>query len=98
MMNKSKNLPDFHNHFIYSNTAFRQGYVNISIQIIPPGESAKDLPRLRDEEIDISSNVFYPPGLTLQPGQFLVKVFNGEDMPQSKSSILLQITRRFDND
>lgn len=60
-----------------------QGYVNVSIQIIPPGESAKELPKLRDEEIDRSDNVFFPPGIVLQPGQFTVKLFSGEDIPQS---------------
>ena len=63
---------------------YQQGYINVSIQIIPPGESAKDAPRKRDDEIDRSDNVFFPPGISLQPGRFIVKLFNGEDMPQSK--------------
>jgi hypothetical protein len=67
-----------------NNLYSRQGYVNVSIQIIPPGEAAKDLPKLRDEEIDRSDNVFFPPGIVLQPGQFTVKLLNGEDIPQSK--------------
>ena len=39
---------------------------------------------MRPEEIDVSSNVFFPPGISLQPGQFVVKLFTGEDFPQSK--------------
>ena len=58
--------------------------MNVSIQVIPPGDSAKDLPKLRDEEIDRSDNVFFPPGIVLQPGQFTVKLLTGEDIPQSE--------------
>lgn len=60
-----------------------QGYVNVSMQIIPPGASYKKLAKKSDTEIDIASNVFYPPGITLQPGQFIVRLYTGEDLPQS---------------
>ena len=60
----------------------------MSIQIIPPGEQAKDLPKLRDEQIDRSDNVFFPPGMVLQPGHFSVKLLNGEDIPQSELMVV----------
>ena len=59
--------------------------MNVSMQIIPPGASYKKLSKKSDTEIDVASNVFYPPGITLQPGQFTVRLYTGEDLPQSKS-------------
>jgi hypothetical protein len=69
-----------------------QGYLNMSMQIISAGEMHKKLPKRSDTEIDVASNVFYPPGISLQPGHFVIKLYTGEDMPQSKdqsSHILL---------
>lgn len=60
------------------------GYLNMSIQILPPGEMFKKLPKKSDTEIDVCTNVFYPPGITLQPGQFIIKLYTGEDLPQSE--------------
>ena len=42
---------------------------------------------MRHEDVDVSSNVFFPPGISLQPGQFIVKLYTGEDFPQSKQLI-----------
>ena len=41
-----------------------QGYVNVSIQVISPGDTIKAPPKKDDTEIDIASNVFFPPGQT----------------------------------
>ncbi|XP_063694280.1 myoferlin-like isoform X6 [Bolinopsis microptera] len=71
------------------------GYVNVSIQIIPPGASYKKLSKKSDTEIDVASNVFYPPGITLQPGQFTVKLYTGEDLPQMDSSTLASVKNFF---
>ena len=57
--------------------------MNVSIQVISPGKSPKKLPKKSDTEIDIASNVFYPPGMSLQPGQFIIRIYSGEDIPQS---------------
>eukprot|EP00116_Pleurobrachia_bachei_P007779 sb/3468041/ len=60
------------------------GYLNMSMQIISAGEMHKKLPKRSDTDIDVASNVFYPPGISLQPGHFVIKLYTGEDMPQSR--------------
>ena len=43
-------------------------------------------PAVIDQDEDIEDNLLRPPGMTPEPSDLLVKVFVGEDLPQSDPS------------
>ena len=65
-----------------------QGYLKISMQVLGPGDEPKrSVSKIDDENVDIEANLLRPSGVRLQSATFRVKIFQAEDLPQSKYCI-----------
>ena len=70
-----------------------KGYVLVSISILGPGDKIKSPPKLSNaDEIDMESNVLQPAGVQLQPCTYTIRVYKAEDLPESKSHFICNIS------
>jgi len=74
------------------------GYLKITGMVLGPGDEIPSKAKTGakgDEGEDIESNLLRPPGTTLRPATFLVKVYRAEDIPQMDTGLFEGVKKLF---
>ena len=69
------------------------GYLKISVMVLGAGDEAPADNQSDEGDDDVEANLLRPAGVQLRPATFWIRLYHGEDVPQSELSIFVDSTQ-----